>query len=488
MIRPATTVLLLCAALALPVRATPVEQVRKSLVSISTASQEPNYQTPWAPGRIRRGAGSGFVIAGNRILSNAHVVSNARFLSLEKENDPEKYVAVVEHIAHDCDLAVLKVLDPAFFKDTVPLALGGIPELESTVTVYGYPIGGERLSVTRGVVSRVDFRLYTHSGMDSHLCIQIDAAINPGNSGGPVLQDGRVVGVAFQGYSGQVAQNVGYMIPVPVIRRFLKDIEDGAYDRYMDLMITTFPLQNPAHRRALGLDDDGRGIMVSNVTAGGCSEGRLQKGDVLTGIDGHPIAADGLVSLDGERVEMSEVVERKFKGDKVQFSILRDRKAMEVTVPLDAALLYQMQAYTYEVLPRYVVFAGLVFQPLSRDFLEASQVEDLRVRYLFEHFIADEIFKEHPEVVVLSSILADPINSYLAEFRNGILREVNGRKIRTLREAAEALAQPAEHCVLRFEGKGRPLVLERSAVEAARERIKARYNVVREQNLEERPR
>ena len=61
-----------------------------------------------------------------------------------------------------------------------------------------------------------------------------------------------MVGVAFQGYSGDVAQNVGYMIPTPVIHRFLKDVEDGHYDRYMDLTIRYHPLHNPAMRRALG--------------------------------------------------------------------------------------------------------------------------------------------------------------------------------------------------------------------------------------------
>ena len=163
-------------------------------------------------------------------MTNAHVVSNARFLAVSKEGDPKPYPARVVHVAHDCDLALLTVDNPQFFNNTMSLDFGGIPVIESTVSVYGYPIGGDRLSVTRGVVSRIDFQTYSHSGVDSHLTIQIDAAINPGNSGGPVLQDGKVVGVAFQGYSGDVAQNVGYMIPTPVIRRFLKDVEDGRYD------------------------------------------------------------------------------------------------------------------------------------------------------------------------------------------------------------------------------------------------------------------
>ena len=203
------------------VRAAAPGQIKKSLARISNTSQEPNYRQPWLAGVTGGGSGTGWVVSSNRIMTNAHVVSNARFLTLEKENDPKKYIALVEHIAHDCDLAVLKVEDPSFFTGTVPLEIGDIPEIETEVSVYGYPIGGERLSVTRGVVSRIDFRSYVHSAIDSHLTIQIDAAINPGNSGGPVLQNGKVVGVAFQGFSGDVAQNVGYMIPTPVIKRFL---------------------------------------------------------------------------------------------------------------------------------------------------------------------------------------------------------------------------------------------------------------------------
>src|SRR5437588_10056424 len=147
----------------------------------------------------------------------------------------------------------------------VALKFGGIPELESTVSAYGYPLGGERMSVTTGIVSRIDFQLYTHSSVDSHLTIQISAQINPGNSGGPVMQNAKVVGVAFQGYSGDVAQGVAYMIPTPVIQRFLKDIKDGHYDKYVDLGVTTPKLQNTAHRHFLGLKDDGRGVLVETV-------------------------------------------------------------------------------------------------------------------------------------------------------------------------------------------------------------------------------
>ena len=465
--------------------ATPASEMKKSVVRITVTEQEPNYKVPWVPGNIGGGVGAGFVIEGERILTNAHVVSNSRYLSVSKEDDPKQYQARVEFVAHDCDLAVIKIADPNFFKKTASLSFGGIPEIESTVSVYGYPIGGDRMSVTNGVISRIDFQAYSHSGVDSHLTIQTSAAINPGNSGGPVLQDAKVVGVAFQGYSGDVAQNVGYMIPVPVIQRFLKDISDGHYDQYMDLSISTFKLQNPAMRRALGLEDDDRGVMVSSVAREGCADGLLQVGDVLMEIDGHPIASDACIDLDSERVQMDEIIERKFKGDSVMLKLLRNKQPMQVEVKLARAFPYMIQASTYDVKPRYVLFGGLLFQPLNHNFMEAYQVDDLRVRSFYDDFISHEIYVEHPEVILLSAILPDPINTYLAGFRNGIVDEINDTKIKTLNDVSAAFAKPSENYVIKLIGVGRPVVLESKAVESARSRILSRYNVSKEQNLSE---
>jgi S1-C subfamily serine protease len=461
--------------------------VQKSLVRITATSLDPDYKAPWNAGGLERGVGAGFVISGNRIMTNAHVVANSRYVTVERDGDPNKYPAKVQFIANDCDLAVITVSAPDFFKNMLALKLGEIPALESTVSAYGYPIGGERMSVTTGIVSRIDFQLYTHSSVDQHLAIQISAQINPGNSGGPVMQDGKVVGVAFQGYSGDVAQGVAYMIPTPVIKRFLQDISNGHYDEYPDLAITYAKLQNPAQRRFLGLKDDDHGVLVSSVVAAGPSDGILYPGDVLLAIDGHPIASDANVEMEGERAQFEEVVERKFKGDSVKMDILRNKRPMTVELKLYKPWPYSVQGHSYDVRPRYVLYGGLLFQPLSLDMLEAYRTADLRVRHFFEYFVLDQLYLQHPDVIVLANILPDPMNTYLSPYRGGIVDEVNGKKIRTLDELASAFAESPERLVIRMIGDGPPLVLNRSQVEAARERIKTRYNVLKEQNLEEQP-
>ena len=93
--------------------------------------------------------------------------------------------------ADDCDLAILVVGDPAFFEDTVPVQFGGLPRINSTVQTCGFPMGGRQISITEGVVSRLETSVYSHSQAAQHLVVQTDAAINPGNSGGPVFQGGK---------------------------------------------------------------------------------------------------------------------------------------------------------------------------------------------------------------------------------------------------------------------------------------------------------
>ena len=337
--------------------------IYRSVVRIESATQVPDYETPWNTGRFSGGTGTGFLIGKNQFLTNAHVVSNSQRLQLTVHGRPNKYPAKVEHIAHDCDLALLSVEDFTDFEGFPVFEFSEVPKLESQVRVIGYPVGGERLSVTRGVVSRIDFQPYSHSRADSHLVVQIDAAINPGNSGGPVIQGDKVVGVAFQGL--RQADNTGYIIPTPVVKRFLKDIEDGKYDPYPELGISDFPLHNPAMRMALGLPNDGRGVLIKDVSKASSCNGLIKPGDILMSLEGSAVDSAGQVKIDSGTVDLAEIVERKFVGDKVTMEVLRDGSLKKVEVTLKPLTQMQMYAIQYNKKPRYIVFAGLVFQPLD---------------------------------------------------------------------------------------------------------------------------
>lgn len=462
------------------------EAAYSAIVRVENEAWIPNYKTPWNAGGSGGGNGTGFLVGPNMFLTNAHVVSNSRLLFIKRVDDPKPYEAEIVHIAHDCDLALLRVKDSSAFEDVQPLEIGSVPPLNSTVIAVGYPIGGNRISVTRGVVSRIDFRAYAHSAVDWHLAVQVDAAINPGNSGGPIIQNGKVVGVAFQGYSGNVAQNTGYMIPSPVINRFLADIEDGEYDYYPDLAVSHFNILNPAQRKAMKLPDNGLGVMVASADSAGSAGGVLKTGDIVMAIDGHPVGSDGYISLNGARVNMNEIVERKYVGDNVRLVLLRDNKPMEIDIELKRFLPYLIQANTYDRDPQFVVFAGLVFQPIDRNLMAAHGITNLQVRYLYTYYSQEEIYKEKPQVIVLTQILPDEINTHLSPYLHKVVDEVNGVKVRTLKDLHQALfvdEVEGEFHVIKLMGEGRPIVIEKSRVEAAQARVREKYGVTREQLL-----
>ncbi len=458
----------------------------EGIVKIEAASLTPDYRTPWNGGRVSVSSGTGWLVGKNRFITNAHVVANATRLRIRLPSDPRPYEARVVHVAHDCDLAMVELLNPQAVENLTPLTLSGIPQLDTEVVAIGYPVGGERMSVTRGIVSRIDFRTYAHSSIDAHLAIQVDAAINPGNSGGPVLQNGKVVGVAFQGINGAAAQNVGYMIPVPVIQRFLTDISDGRYDHYVDLAINHFPLENPAQRRALGLANDGYGVLVTKVHATGSSGGVVQEGDVLLSIDGAPVYSNGLIELDGERVDLSEVAERKFAGDKVALGLLRDGKRLNLAISLKRFEPMIAMGNQYDISPRYVLYAGLLFQPMSLDLIKSNGITDPAVNYLFRQYLDLELYNSQPDVVILTNVLPDPVNSYAAAFRNSVVDEINGQKISRLADIPEALRKEGsrpDYIEIKLRDLNRVLVLKRQLADAAHPSILSKYGVREAQNL-----
>lgn len=452
----------------------------EGIVNIDVSVLVPDYREPWNSGQPSGGSGTGFLIGKNRFLTNAHVVSNATKLVIRMTNDPEPHPARVVHVAHDCDLAIIEAVDGSHFEDLKPLTFGGIPKLNTEVIAVGYPIGGDRISVTRGVVSRIDFRPFSHTQVDSHLAIQVDAAINPGNSGGPVIQSGKVVGVAFQGFSGRVAQNVGYIIPVPVVDRFLKDVEDGRYDHYVDLAVSDFPIENSAQRKALKLNGDGIGVMIADVEPAGSAGDLLKRGDVLLAMDDNPVFNNGLIRFEGELMDMNEVVERKFAGDKLKLAYLRDGKKTETEVVLKRFDPYVKLGEQYNQRPRYLVYAGLVFQPMDKNLMDAHQISDRAANYIFDNFLTEKLYVERPEPVLLTSILADEVNTYITPYAQSVVDEINGVKIKALKDVKAALAKEGEKpgfVIIKLLEKGRPLVLKRDFADAAHPRIMQTYNI-----------
>jgi S1-C subfamily serine protease len=457
------------------------ERPEQSVVRIVNYSQRGEWYTPWSVTGVGQSSGSGFVIDGGLVMTNAHVVSDSRLLLIVPHNGSEPHVAQVVHVAHDCDLALIRPEDPAVLESIPPLPFGEMPELGSRVDTLGFPVGGSQVSSTRGVVSRIEEQLYVHSGMDIHVTVQTDAAINPGNSGGPVIQEGEVVGVAFQ--ANPDLQSVGFFIPLEVVGRFLEDVADGNYDGYPELGTQTAGLQNPAPRAFAGMKEDETGVRVHDVFTASSASGLIEVGDVILSIEGRAVANDGTVEDGEQRIPFGMLVDRKQIGESVTVGLLRAGERMAVDVPLTDFPIGETHGHVYDALPRYFIYSGLVFVPLDREVMKTFG-RDWRSRgekeMLYEFFIRPQFEPDltGQERVVLLRRLDQPVNVDMAWYRNQVVEKVNGRRITGLADLIETLENhEGEHHLIEFSNLRRIGVLDRQAADAAHAGILERYGI-----------
>jgi S1-C subfamily serine protease len=459
----------------------------RSVVQIMTFAQQPAWDSPWRFEAVRRVGGSGFVIKGKRVMTNAHVVSWAREIIVRRYQDPRPYLAAVEYVGHDCDLAVLKVADGRFFEDLEALEFGELPKVRSAVVTYGYPAGGEQISYTRGVVSRIELETYSHIGNRHLLSAQTDAAINPGNSGGPVIQDQRVVGVAFQGVPG--LENTGFFIPPPVIEHFLKDIQDQHYDGVPQAGVRLAQLQNPAYRSLLKLPDDARGARVDGLLPIPSTAQVLQEEDVILQIGSFPVASDGTLLYQGNRVSAALAFQLAQAGESVPLQVWRAGRQQEVSLPVFPYSGDRAAGYQHDALPRYFIYGGLVFTPLSLDYLRtqgrgATDAAAGELYYELYYRRHETPKTARPEPVVLAAVLADAVNANVAIRGRALVDRVNDLRIEKLEDVVRAFeGNTNAHEVIEFLPNHTVECLERSQAAKANAAILKTYGLTKDRRL-----
>lgn len=457
-----------------------LEAIQDSVVKIYTTQAEPDYFTPWRLLTPRQSSGSGSVISGNRILTNAHVVANASYIQAQKHNDPKRYLAHVEFVSHEADLALISVDDNTFFDDLEPLAIADLPEPQQEVSVYGYPMGGKSLSITKGILSRVEQQVYAHAG--SYLLAgQIDAAINPGNSGGPVIVDREIIGVVMQANSGGRSENLGYFVPPSIIRHVLTDADDGRHDGFPDLGFRTQTLDSPAAKSAYKLSEDQDGVLVIKVFDDSPAYGVIREDDVIVRIDDYDIAEDGSIKLSEDlQTDYKHAIDLHHVGESVSLLLVRQGKLLDIKIDAQQA----RDSYSlvtgerFDRVPEYVIYGGVLFVPLNmnlikrwgNDWSRSAPVSLLQARNEWSS-------PERSQLVVALQVLAADVNLGYHEWRNWIVDSINGMPIRDFAHFAELLSQNNKEDVI-FENKnGYQMVINHAAALAAEEEILRRYRI-----------
>ena len=471
-------------AAALPARAAEraaVAELGQSVVSIHARVRAPDLLRPWKRKDPRTQTGSGVLLEGNRILTAAHVVANAVRVEVKRADSPRRYRAEVIHVAYPGDLALLQVASPDFLRGATPLTIGAIASPGDTVQVAGFPIGGGSLAITEGVVSRYDLGQYPTSREDI-LRGQVDAALNPGTSGGPVLRGGAVAGIASAIL--EKAENIGYFVPAPVIRHFVTDVADGSFDGVPRLGGQSTLLENEARRRFFGLRDDHSGaLLVPQLLLDGTGVDALQRRDLVTAIDGKPIVRDGKYELSrGIRIPAEYLVQKRQVGEPLVLTVIRDGAKREVRTRARARRYVIPAQFTR----RYLVFAGIVFQPLSYAYLNAYSKHLPRnlLSYKAREF---SLAPPRRELVVLTSILEHEVNRGYQHSEDQVAARVNGTAVRDLEHLATLLDGAPGPWVELHTDTGDSLVFDLAEARQSFATVAEEYDIPRDRQLGDTP-
>lgn len=445
---------------------------KQAIVKIYSTAKIPNYQAPWSSS-MRSGTGSGAIIEGGYILTNAHVVANQAFLEVQRYGQRKRYIANVYAVSHQADLALLKVEDNAFMQGVKPLSFGKLPEVEQKIVVYGYPMGGSTLSATIGVVSRVEHHVYAHSG-ESFLAVQVDAAVNPGNSGGPALSNGKIVGVVMQVITK--SQNIGYLVPVSMVQHFIEDMKDNKYDGMADIGLGTQKLENPAMRRYYGLDDNISGKLINKVVYDSSLSGILKEGDILTAVDGHNIEDDGTVEFrNHEYTHFHHFIDAYQMKESVGLDIIRDGQPMHVKAQLKQTSddMYLVKTTRYDTMPTYFVYGGYIFSPLTRNLILSTKKNRLKLSHIASQWQEEE----KSEVVVLLKVLASDMSRGDNDFGMWPIDKVNGESFKDFDAFYEKVNAVEDKYLVLEDKDGVKVIIDREEAKRKQSSILKKYNI-----------
>ena len=446
------------------------------VVRVYSTYQDHDHECPWQSLAPRGSTGSGVIVGSREILTGAHVVANATFVQVQKPSDPTKVTAQVVSVCHDADLALLRVEEVAFTRGITAAKIGDLPKLRDEVQVVGYPIGGEEVSITEGVVSRIEVQRYEHS--QRHLiAVTVDAAINSGNSGGPVFARSKVVGIAIQ--SMPDAENIGEMVPAPLISRFLAAARGGLAEPIVPgLGISTQPLENPALRAWLAMKGRDSGVLVTSVQYGSSCWQKLENGDVLLSLDGMRIANNGTVQYRNRfRCQFDAVVGDHAVGDKVKARVLRKGRRIDVTLRMEP-MCWLVPRIEFERIPTWFLFGGLVFQRLTAELLRVwgEQWWDKAPKELLNLYYSGDRREDRQEIIVLTQVLADAVNVGYEPFVNYVVVEVDGIRPVNMVDFVTAVEGSTGDVCIKL-SNGASVLLPAAAARSAHERIMTRYRL-----------
>jgi len=445
-------------------------------VEVTATVQDYNLLRPWEKQEGSTTQAMGVYLGDGKVLTNGASVRAATYVEISLPDHSRRAAARVLRADPDLNLALLSVAreqDADLFDSRAAQTVGEPLRLGDTAELW---------SIIRGVIP-VELSLTAESGAEGssvpRMQMQSVQPMPQGIATGlPVVKEGKLVALST-GYHPQTQTFT--CTNAEMIRRFLSRGEDDAVGTPV-LGARFIGLDDPVFREYLKLQPDQGGLYLGRVKPGGAAEtAGLQEGDVVMAIDGIPVDTQGRCQhpLYGLVGASSLVHSIKSVGDYITLTISRDGQVQDIDVPLnrdavDKALLGEDKP---GVQPRYIMWGGLLFQPLTSTYLQAlrATAKGLPLPFLEIDRREKELREEgYKELVALTLVIPTPATLGYDSLGFCLVEAVNGEPVHSFSEFARLLDAPTSDGIVELQLNKPPyrIYLDRQTVEKSNDIIR----------------
>jgi hypothetical protein len=454
----------------------------RAIVSVEINRKQYDYFQPWTK-RVQTVSKAGIVIGPREILTTADALDDRTLVRVQRGGRGKWWNAEVKWIDFPANLAVITSAEEQFWTGLKPVPLAEPVKKNEDIQILRWRAG--TLEVRKAEFNRF---AVTHPNMSDavHVQLELNSEINGVGWAEPAIAGSKVIGLVFA-QSGNLLQ----VLPSPFIRSILDAQKKGRYKGLGYFDFTWQPAENPDTLDYLKLEGEKRGAVVIDVPNKPGVESVVKPRDILLQVDGFDIDTQGdYMDPDYGHLLLENLSTRnKWAGDPVRLKIWRAGHALDVVYRLpkaeDAARLVPEGPFDQE--PEYLIAGGLVFQPLTKDFLRSwGQDWERRAPFRLAYFRNQDPTPERPAIVILSQVMPDLYNLGYQDSRQLVVEKLNGQKIKYLADLQQALKRPVNGFHLFEFMKGDTLqrmVLDASTLDAATKRVLDHYGIDKDQLL-----
>ncbi|MEM7204941.1 MAG: hypothetical protein AAF628_32095 [Planctomycetota bacterium] len=461
----------------------------RHVVELEVTSQAWNESRPWMKLQPTTHGVSAVVIAGPRLLTSAQVVADATLIQAMKHGRATKYLATVEHLEPDLNLAVLRAEDPTFFDDLAPVGLAGPAALADELRSVRWR--NRQLEVSSSRLIRAEVKEARFSRI-SHAFFTVRSDLVGGGWSEPVFAGDVLLGLSIAQDQEQLAQ----VLPASIIRTYLESLAAGDY-RGAPGLFTSWQLNRDRALAAyLGQLGPPRGILIRAAPWSSTADGVLQPRDLLLRLDDHDIDAEGYYEHPhyGRLLFTNIAVEGRRVGETLRAEVLRQGQPLTLELELRPYSPSQQLIPSARVgqAPDFAIFGGLVFRVLDgnyysiwgSDWVSQAPVE-LSALWSLEQ---NAQTADRRRIILLTEVLPDPFNVGYHDLTTQVVQRVNGRAVDSMAELSAAFEHPQDgyHVIdLVLGAEKQQVVLDAAQLPAASQRILAAYQIPLAQRIGE---